>query len=79
MIIIKSENEKVSPSNSRKWQLWLCTCDNLAVVITCGFNDRASLPALEAVVRCDTEVDAPRCSEVLDINAPDCSPELDSV
>lgn len=34
MIIIKSENEKVSPSNSRKWQLWLCTCDNLAVVIT---------------------------------------------
>jgi len=53
--------------------------DNNCLWITCGFNDRISFPVLEAVVRCDTEVDAPCRSEVLDVNAPDCSPELDSV
>ena len=50
MIIIKSENEKVSPSNSRKWQLWLCTCDNLAVVITGGFYDCAAIPGSISIV-----------------------------
>ena len=39
----------------------------------CGLNDRAAFPVLEAVVCCDTEVDAPRVSEILDVNAPDCS------
>ncbi len=44
-----------------------------------GLNDRTSFPVLEAVVRCDTEVDALRVTEILYINAPDCSAELDSV
>ena len=53
--------------------------DNNCLWITCCFYDRASIPVLEAVVRCDTEVDAPCRSEVLDVNAPDRSPELDFV
>lgn len=53
--------------------------DNNCLWITCGLNDRASLPVLEAEVGCDTEVDAPRVPEILYVNAPDCSAELDSV
>ena len=41
--------------------------------VPCGFNDRTSFPVLEAIVRCDTEVDAPRVPEILYVNAPDCA------
>ena len=47
--------------------------DNNCLWITCGLNDRASLPVLEAEVGCDTEVDAPRVPEILYVNAPDCA------
>ena len=38
-----------------------------------GLNDWAAFPVLEAVVCGDTEVDAPRVSEILDVDTSDCA------
>ncbi len=39
----------------------------------CGLYDRTAFPVLEAVVCGDTEVDAPRVSEILDVDTSDCA------
>ena len=38
-----------------------------------GLDDWTAFPVLEAIVCCDTEVDAPRVTEILYVNAPDCA------
>ena len=47
--------------------------------VPCCLYDRASLPVLEAVVRCDTEVYAPRVPEILDVDTSDCAYQLDFI
>ena len=77
MIIIKSKNEKVSPVNSRELQLQLCSCDNLALVITGGLDDRFAAAVLEGVVGGDGEACHLGVADGLDAGIPDDAAEGD--
>ena len=41
-----------------------------------GLYDRTAFPVLKAIVGGDTEVDASGVPEFIDVDAPDCCPEL---
>ena len=47
--------------------------------VPCCFYDRASIPVLEAVVRSDTEVDAPRFPEILEVDTSHSAYQLDLI
>ena len=47
--------------------------------VSCSLDNWASFPILEGIVGSKAEIGAPGVSEILYINAPYCSAELDSV